>query len=562
MKTLLMLFAFNLICKMSIAQADKLKARNDSIAKARDSILNENFEQTKTALAQVSNRITNQFTLNSSGILDPFVFNKFLDQKFTYLSFERGVLPSANSASLDLLDNETQLKLTLAKRFSNAEGRINTIVSAGVKAKLGDGISELFKGSVATSGTTMFLNFASLSKVKFRTVLSRQVNNKPIATPFGIMRLKLAKLRNDFNEKYIDDFNGKYDRLYKRLKEIQNQLSINKLNSSCCEKIKAEKIYIEGLLKSLLAEYNKSPTIQLLFLIQTDSFRIRQLETDICLFEKEQNKNWYELYTEQDNIEKQLTEVGLIGKNPEEIAKEAEDKYNSDRFVIYTKSAPWDWYKLRWFSGGITYTRDAYTTYDNTLSLDKRFGSKDFDSWGLKLTHNWFQEKSQKEGFVKAWYANISYEPSLINSYSDIKAKDILKSVVAARVIDTTYIFQTSKKAKDISNIPYTTSWTHRFSSAFTGMFFEKKNVGINLLFQSQFSKISKPIFNSHAGLIFSLVNSDYDPDDKKSKSNISFELFLNFPDMSDTGGDAKSVWQKRVIGISTNIPFNKIFLK
>lgn len=536
------------------------KPDNPNLLKDKDSILNQNFAQAKDSLEQVSKRIGDQFALNNLGILDHFVYNKFLEEKFTYLSFERGVLPSSNTASLDLTDNETQLKLALAKKFSNEEGRTNTIISAGVKAKLGDGIAELFKGNTATSGTTLFLNFASLSKVKFRTVLSRQKNNKTIITPFGTLKAKLEKLKNEFNAKYIDEFNAKYDRLSKRLKEIQNQFIEVKNNSSCCEKLKSEKKYLEDELENLSAKKDSSQ--QWLYLKATNSFRIAQLVSEICLCDKSENKNLNELYKEKEDVEKQLKEIGLIGKDPEDIAKEAEDKYQASRYALYTKSAPWDWYKLRWFSGGVTYTRDAYTTYDNALSLNKRFGSKDFDSWGLKLTSNWYQEKSQKEGFLRAWYANISYEPSLINSYSDIASQDMLKNVIAASAIDTTFIFQTSKKAKNISNIPYTTSWKHSFSSAFTAMFFEKKNVGINLLFQSQFSKISNPIFNSHAGVIFSLANSDYDAEDKKSKANISFELFLNFPDMSDTGGDGKSVWQKRVIGISTNIPFNKIFLK
>ncbi|MEJ0102752.1 MAG: hypothetical protein WDO19_09445 [Bacteroidota bacterium] len=376
------------------------------------------------------------------------------------------------------------------------------------------------------------------------------------------MLIKLEELKNNFYDRHSYEFNDKYERLSARLAEILKQIESGKTNSCCCEKLRFERGYNDSVLKRLSANYKETPDSQLSILIKTYSLRMRQLESEICLCDKEQNKNHNELYREKDDIEKQLTELGLIGKSPEEIAKESVDKYEEDRLGLYAGSAPWDWYKLSWFSGGITYTRDAYTTYDNTLSLSKRFGSKEFDSWGLKVTYNWYQEKSQNKGLVRAWYANISYAPSLLNSYSDINAQDILKNVVAANVVDTTYIFQTSKKAKDISNIPYTTSWAHSFSSAFTVMFFEKKNVGINLLFQSQVSKISKPIFNSRAGFIFSLNNSDYDPEDKKSKVKVNFELFLQFPDMSDTGQSGKSVWQKRVIGISTNIPFNKIFLK
>ncbi|MEJ0102753.1 MAG: hypothetical protein WDO19_09450 [Bacteroidota bacterium] len=172
MKRYFTLLVIVVTCNLAKSQVDTLKVSNDSILKSRNSFflykIDSNFKRSSNLFIQDSLKINEQFEQNQKGILDPFIYNKFLDEKFTYLSFERGVLPSANSASLDLLDNETQLKLTIAKKFLNGEGRTNTIISAGVNAKLGDGISELFKGNVATTGTTLFLNFASLNKVLFR----------------------------------------------------------------------------------------------------------------------------------------------------------------------------------------------------------------------------------------------------------------------------------------------------------------------------------------------------------------------------------------------------------
>jgi hypothetical protein len=268
------------------------------------------------------------------------------------------------------------------------------------------------------------------------------------------------------------------------------------------------------------------------------------------------------LYREKEQIEKELNEIGLIDGSTDDVVKAIEEKFQNGYYDLITKAPAWNYFKLSWISFGITYTRNSYVTYDNTLALNKRFGSKDFDAIGCKVSQNWFFKKEKNTALVNSWYIGLSYEPSLTNSYEDISPKDITKNIVAANSVDTSFIFQTVKKARDISGNPFTTSWQHSLSAAYTAMLFKKGNIGLNLLFQTKLSSISKPVFGSRIGAIFSMANSDYDPDDKKSKAKVNFEFFIQFTDMSDTEGSGKSVWQNRTIGISTNIPFNKIFFK
>ncbi len=193
---LIIAFSYN----KAVSQSGDSKINFDSLfIQEADS----NYKKIKNSLLATKIDLDSQFVTNSSAVLDPLIFNKFLDQKFSYLSYERGALPSVNSASLDLLDNETQLKLSLAKKISDPQGQIRKIISLGVKAKLGDGISNLFKGNSISTGTNLFLNFAFLNKTTFRTILSRQKNNIFIPTPFGILKPRLKKLLDGFYLKNV-----------------------------------------------------------------------------------------------------------------------------------------------------------------------------------------------------------------------------------------------------------------------------------------------------------------------------------------------------------------------
>lgn len=451
-------------------------------------------------------------TSDTSGRLSPYVYNKYIDTKFTYLSYQRSSFGTGNSASLDLADNATNIALNIAKAIKNINGKTVAIATAGVKSKISDGIANIFNGNTATSGTTLFLNGAFLINQKsFKTVTDAMITGsdgitRRVPTPFGSLVNKLVTYKKEFEHNTVDKYSRNYNSLICRLETIEARLNDSAFKDTCAL--------------------------------------------------------WTNLWQEKEKILGQLKDAGLIDKQPTAIANEIGNKYLDGYYKTIADEPSWEWFKLSWFNFGISYSRNSYTTYNSALTLNKRFGTKDFDALGVKFTYNWFGEKEQQGGFVRAWYANISYEPTLTNNYSLIKDQIIIKNVLATSLNDTSFTFQTNKTAKDITTIPYKTSWQHNFNSVYTAMFTNKKNVGINLLMQAQISSLSKPVYNARIGLLASLRNNNFDPTDSKSKAKVNFEIFIQFPDILDVGGSGKSVWQNRVIGLSTTIPFNKIFLQ
>lgn len=537
-----------------IAKAQKISPK--------DPVYKENLDTLIKYMTALDEKLITQRNIDCTAVISPLVFNKFVENKFTYLSFERSELPTTNSASLDISDNATKLKLAFAKKFSDNNEKIKAIVSAGVQAKLGEGVSEIFKGNVPSSGTSIFLNGAFLHKLKTNTVIASG-SGGTLSPPKSLLGLR-KRLTDYYNANFADKYNPvfldkKYRTLIEALKNIEQEIENGSATMPCCNLLFEEKKRLEQR-KWELERDQKTGNNELIELIV---IRIKQLETEICNCTNENHAAAKtKFYKEKEEIEKQLLEVGISEGTADDAAKAIWDKYQTGYYDVVTKSPIWEYYKLSWTNFGVTYSRSSYTTYDGTLGLNKRFGSKDFDAIGFKISHSWFRQNIQDKRFVRSRYLGISYEPSLTNNYEDLTPKDIQKNIVLANVPDTNYVNQTAKKARDITGKPYTTSWQHGLSAAYTAMFFKKANLGINLLFQSRFSEISKPVFNSKIGAIVSMANSDYDPEDKKTKAKVNFELFIQFPDMSDVGQSGKSVWQNRVIGISTNIPFNKIFLK
>jgi hypothetical protein len=63
--------------------------------------------------------------------------------------------------------------------------------------------------------------------------------------------------------------------------------------------------------------------------------------------------------------------------------------------------------------------------------------------------------------------------------------------------------------------------------------------------------------FNSRFGLLFRFMDSS----DQKSKVN--FEVFLALTDFNNINKSKKDdVWDRRTIGISASVPFQKVFFK
>ena len=433
-------------------------------------------------------------------------YNRLMEEKFTFLTFQRGALPVGNSASLDLSENSTQLKLGLSRRITNDSGKVTKIISLGVQSKLGDGVSNVLSGDIPSSGTTFYGNISLLENAPalkniFHTFENGKQTSKSI--PFDYIRHRSEQLNNLFKLRNVVDYPTKYKALLCRLDEIRETLR----NCKDC-------------------------------------------------------KVASELILERSAIERELEASGLLTKEAKDITDAMVDEYEDQYYGIITEKPIWEWFRLRWFDIGFTYNRLSYNTYNALFKLDKRFDTKDYDTWGLKFTQNWYKERVREGGKVRTTYFNISYEAKMTNSFATLNDVSIVKNLQVAASGDTTYIFQTTKTAKDISGIEFTTAWQHSISGNLTLMFTQQRNIGLNLFFQGQYSKISYPIYNSKVGLLIAVANNNYDTTDKQSKAKVNFELFVQFADMTDVAKSERTVWRNRVLGISTNIPFSKILFK
>lgn len=431
-------------------------------------------------------------------------YKRYIDKYFTYLSYNRGTLPTGTTATMELADKETQLNLSLSKKMTGKNGRI-LLATAGMRAKIDDNISEIFSGSKLNTGTSFFANFAFMPKNargKLKIVTDKYDENGNHTDVLKSINDARKNLRKAYCKRYSAEFLAKYKCLLDRLMELRSK----KLTEDCADKLSI----------------------------------INDIEA----------------------IEKKLADAGLSSKSAEELTKSVLDAYQDELYEIETENEAWLSMHVFWISGGINYAYDAYTTYDDSKPLSNRFGSQNFESVGLKLTANWFKDKFNAGGAVRSRYFNISYEPKRTNSFESLSSVDVLNLINHGSNADTFVYFMNNKKPKDITGVEYKTSWMHNFSSTYTIMLGEKRNFGFNFNGLVQISPLSAPIYNAHAGLLLSLKNTDYDPTDKDSKAKVNFEIFLRLPDMTDVAKSGNTVWQNRVIGINTSIPFNKIFFK
>jgi len=467
----------------------------------------------KTNMTRFCDSVTSRLQTNndSDQIISDGSYKRYIDQYFTYLSYNRGALPSGTSAALELTSNSTQIDLSIARKFEpdNPRGPI-TILTGGVKAKINDGISQLFSGGNISSGTTLFSNFTFLpARSKYKKNISAEIirfdeNGDTIPTPFQELKAKRAEYNTYFCQNSTQNYEAKYNSLLNCWSDIQNQLS--------------------------------------------------QLSVDCDITE---------LLKKKEDIEKKLENAGLLALPPAKIANALKKEYTDKMYDLEAESDAWLWVKFFWWSGGIIYTRQSYDTYDEKNSLAKRFDSKDFDEVGIKITANWFKQKLNNSSFIGSSYFNISYEPKTTNSYLVLKNQDIFREISRSpSPADTVYSFQTTKKAKNITNKQYKTGWQHKFSGTYTAMLGKKQKTGINLRGEWIASQLSAPIYSIHFGALLRFVNNNYDPTDKKSNAKVNFEIFIEFIDMTDVGNSRKSVWQNKVIGVNTTVPFNKIFFK
>jgi hypothetical protein len=218
------------------------------------------------------------------------------------------------------------------------------------------------------------------------------------------------------------------------------------------------------------------------------------------------------------------------------------------------------YFRFRWLTGGASYRKDSYTTYDSLLSFAKRIDSRDFDKWTLKLAYNFFWQRTDAwidyigSKFINSVYFNLNYSLVRINSFEDLKDQTL--SITRVRVQnDTTYEFASQKKVKDISKKTYSNDWMQQVGGTLTAMMGKKQFFGLNLSSQTEITS-DKTVWNERLGLLFRFLNSE------KDKSKVNFELFLALNDVSDEAKTNKSAWKRKEIGVSLNVPFEKVFFR
>jgi hypothetical protein len=266
-----------------------------------------------------------------------------------------------------------------------------------------------------------------------------------------------------------------------------------------------------------------------------------------------------ELIEERRKITEALSKLGLLGKEQETLAK-VSAVIDTALYKIQTGNNGWTRFSFLWLSGGLNYSQVKYTTYDSSLVFAKQFGSQGFDSVGASISLSWFDQ-------IAPWYAKIrkrlfdeyyvsgTYSVYRGNTFSGISNSTILRNSVVSNGTASNTI-QDSKKAKIITGTSYSEYWMQDFAAMASFILSKPGNMGLNLNFDDLVSSQTNPDFTARVGWLFYLTNSD-DP-----KSKLSFELFLQLPDLADAGRTGKSTWQRKVVGINTAIPFSKVFFK
>lgn len=217
--------------------------------------------------------------------------------------------------------------------------------------------------------------------------------------------------------------------------------------------------------------------------------------------------------------------------------------------------------RLVWLSGGINYRRDNYSTYDESLQFEKRIDKMPFDKWTFTGAINLLYQPTKygmpylRPMLRPSYYVGLNYSLVRTNNYEKIDEQN-LNVIQTTTQGNTIYEFSTSKKTRNITGKSFSRSWLHKPAIVITALLGKKQLWGLNLSATFQFENQQKPIFNSRAGLLFRFKDSE------KETSLVNFEFFFAFNDLGDIKNEGKSVWQRKQIGISTTVPFKKVFFR
>jgi hypothetical protein len=434
-------------------------------------------------------------------------FASYMEKAFTQVNFNRLNVAEGNSASVEFKDGDTKMNLSIAGRKKLWTYTLGTTVSVSDKS------GTLFSKEKPTSGTGF---------------------------NFGLSRLLQSKSNLEFD----DDVQSLIPLFRKMaLDSVSNNFGIG-------DSIKLEE---------LIVEYEKTENE-----INTKNQQIQKLVSehsknkgkDTLIIKA--NNELIELISKREKCYKQLkpllatTSWKVYDKRFKKSALAADIASMINAGGIYQ-------YRLNWLSFQGGYKRNTYATYNDDLKFDERIGKKNADIWNGQVSYNFYWQETPYQieragrSFFSSRFLSMVYGISTGNSY-DLLDQTTLNIIKETRQSDTVYQFVTSGKYRDITKVNFTKNVVHKPGVQFSSSFGEKQFMGMNILLGGEFAGTNQPVYNFRGGLLFHFNDSE----DEKSKVN--FEIFLAFGDMADTRKIGGSVWKRREIGITTTVPFSKIF--
>lgn len=430
-------------------------------------------------------------------------FDKFIGKYFSYTATNKVGLPDGNSISITPSTNSTRLQGNLAKKNNKS------IYNAGLSTDLSDNISSVVSGKDVTANTTLYLNFSFLrrkhSMIEFDANEAYNNNQKKI--------LQVRQFQNNLDLKYQVSYQEDWT-VY--------QITRRKLDS----------------ILALPARVQSNDTVR---------FQIIKIKNELsAIMAKIKTyglNEWNALYN--------------INRLDSSIEQRLKDSLTTILDTLEINSNAWTRFRFSWFSGGITYNRQQYKTYDSLMEFNKRINDLPFNNTGLTFGFNYFSQRSQAEvaafDGIESFYLSAAYSIRNDINYSHLDEKDLvtLNDVSSA---NTVYQFQKASKVRDISGLEKKTDWLHTFGLQTTVVVGKSSFMGINTGISASYGKLTMPIYNGKIGLLFRYISSE----DQKSKLN--FELFLELNDWNDSKESSLTTWQRKTIGFNITIPFNKLF--
>ncbi|MFT3682281.1 MAG: hypothetical protein QM791_18555 [Ferruginibacter sp.] len=429
-------------------------------------------------------------------------FDFFFDKYFTLMKYDRESFAEGNSASLTTDDKANRIDLSLSYKKSN------NIFTLGTALNISDKSGLIFSDSKPTSGTEFSFGYSSLTSF------------------FKVLNFRGPEMRSNWR---------------KRLALIDSISTVH---------IDRNPLYGEVIKRKLETVDADISRQQASLRATKDNARISVLQDSLV-----------QSFDKRTKLNQEFETLNQNGKSAEVITENIIETGKKRQIQLEMETDGVNSFYMQWVSFGLKYRKDQYATYDSMLAFSQSIGKQDFEKWTITGSFNFLWQRTDswikflKSRLINSAYFNVNYTLMKTNNYEDLSEENLSISQIRVQN-DTTYEFSTSKKLRNISGKKFESTWMHQLGIVGTMIFGKKQFWGLNLSATGQFKKTSSTVLNSRIGLLFRFKDSDTE------KSTVNFEFFFSFNDMTDTKEIGKSIWQRKQIGVSTNIPFKKVFFR